>query len=51
MLKDNRKRITDQTKRLDGGLHKLIEAADHLEELNAKLKVQKINVDEQAQVN
>lgn len=42
--------MIDQTKRLDGGLQKLIEAADHLTELNAKLQVQKAHVDEQTQV-
>ena len=43
--------MVDQTKRLDGGLQKLIEAADHLAELNEKLQVQKAHVDEQTQVS
>ena len=42
--------MIDQTKRLDGGLHKLIEAAEHLSELNEKLQVQKTHVDEQTLV-
>jgi len=42
--------MIDQTKRLDGGLQKLVEAADHLTELNAKLQIQKAHVDEQTQV-
>lgn len=43
--------MIDQAKRLDGGLHKLIEASIHLAELNEKLQVQKTHVDEQTLVS
>jgi dynein heavy chain, axonemal len=51
LLRDNKKKIQDAHKRFDGGLKKLIEAAQHLDQLNTKLVTQKIIVDQKAEVN
>lgn len=51
LLKENRKKITDAIKRFEGGLQKLIDAAAYLDQLNAKLVVQKAQVDQKAEAN
>lgn len=45
-LKDSGRRITNSVKRLEGGLAKLCEAADAVDEMQTELSAKKIVVDE-----
>ena len=44
LLETKEKLISDQCKRLEGGMFKIIEASTQLNHLNAKLEVQKVAV-------
>ncbi len=45
-LKDNREKLSSQSKRLEGGLTKLVEAAEAVDRMQVDLKAKKVIVDQ-----